>query len=140
MFKWLADLIVKTPVQGTCSCCEGQKERLRQMQKVILNADDSGESENSGAGDSGCCCNQGGVHGDCCGGGHDEETYSCHCGGKGGCHGDCTCGKHVAPEAVDYSEMTRFSSASYSLSCRFDAEAQRYHRSAKYVPAGGKDD
>ena len=43
MFKWLADMIVKTPVQGTCSCCEGKKEQLKKMQKAIL---DGSESEN----------------------------------------------------------------------------------------------
>lgn len=25
MFKWLADMLVKTPVQSSCSCCEGKK-------------------------------------------------------------------------------------------------------------------
>lgn len=24
MFKWLADMLVKTPVQSSCSCCEGK--------------------------------------------------------------------------------------------------------------------
>lgn len=36
-------MIVKTPVQGTCSCCEGKKEQLKKMQKAIL---DGSESEN----------------------------------------------------------------------------------------------
>ena len=45
MFKWLADMIVKTPVQGTCACCEGKKERLRQMQKAILDDENGSESE-----------------------------------------------------------------------------------------------
>lgn len=27
MFKWLADMLVKTPVQSSCSCCEGKKQR-----------------------------------------------------------------------------------------------------------------
>lgn len=35
MFKWLADMLVKTPVQGTCSCCESKKQQLRQMQEAI---------------------------------------------------------------------------------------------------------
>lgn len=35
MFKWLADMLVKTPVQGTCSCCEGKKQRLQKMQEAI---------------------------------------------------------------------------------------------------------
>lgn len=29
MFKWLADMLVKTPVQGTCACCEGKKRQLQ---------------------------------------------------------------------------------------------------------------
>lgn len=36
MFGWLANLIVKTPVQGTCSCCEGRKKQLQKMQSVII--------------------------------------------------------------------------------------------------------
>lgn len=35
MFKWLADLLVKTPVQSSCSCCEGKKQRLQKMQEAI---------------------------------------------------------------------------------------------------------
>ena len=65
MFKWLADMIVKTPVQGTCACCEGKKERLRQMQKAILDDENSSESEKSDAG----------------------QCESCDCGG------DCHCQK-----------------------------------------------
>ena len=42
MFGWLADLLVKAPVVGSnCSCCEGQKEQLKKMQKAVL----SGEFE-----------------------------------------------------------------------------------------------
>ena len=40
MFGWLADLIVKTPVQGGCSCCEGRKKELQRMQKAIIGAED----------------------------------------------------------------------------------------------------
>ena len=115
MFKWLANMIVKTPVQGTCSCCEGQKERLRQMQKAILE-DEKGESA------EGCHCQNGG---------------ECHCGGEGHCGGDCHChNKESAAEVPDYSGMTSFASAGYSLECRFDETAKQYKRSAKYVPAG----
>ena len=34
MFKWLADMLVKTPVQSSCSCCEGKKQRLQKMQEA----------------------------------------------------------------------------------------------------------
>ena len=36
MFKWLADLIVNSPVQGTCACGASHRAKLRQMQKEIL--------------------------------------------------------------------------------------------------------
>ncbi len=131
MFKWLANMIVKTPVQGTCSCCEGQKERLRQMQKAILE-DEKGESA------EGCHCQNGGechCGGDC----HCHDGGECHCQNGGECHcgGDCHChNKESAAEIPDYSGMTSFASAGYSLECRFDEAAKQYKRSAKYVPAG----
>ena len=55
MFKWLANLIIKTPIQGTCSCCEGKKERLRQMQKVILNEENPNPEIDEASSCSGCC-------------------------------------------------------------------------------------
>ena len=36
MFKWLANLIVNSPVQGTCACGASHRAKLRQMQKEIL--------------------------------------------------------------------------------------------------------
>ena len=39
MFKWLADMLVKTPVQGTCACCEGKKRQLQKMQEAIMRGD-----------------------------------------------------------------------------------------------------
>ena len=49
MFGWLADLLVKAPVVGSnCSCCEGQKEQLKKMQKAVL----SGEFEET---EESCC-------------------------------------------------------------------------------------
>ncbi len=52
MFGWLADLLVKSPVVGSsCPCCEGQKERLKKMQKAVL----SGEIETSDENSSDCC-------------------------------------------------------------------------------------
>lgn len=48
MFKWLADLLIKTPVQGLgCACCEAKKERLKQMQKEILGEEISAENRGS---------------------------------------------------------------------------------------------
>ena len=55
MFKWLANLIIKTPIQGTCSCCEAKKERLRQMQKVILNEENPNPEIDEASSCSGCC-------------------------------------------------------------------------------------
>lgn len=45
MFKWLADMLVKTPVQGSCSCCEGKKQRLQKMQEAIINAESDDETQ-----------------------------------------------------------------------------------------------
>lgn len=56
MFGWLANLLVKSPVVGSnCPCCEGQKERLKEMQKAIL----SGELENAEESDCMCCQQKG---------------------------------------------------------------------------------
>lgn len=57
MFKWLADMLVKTPVQGTCSCCEGKKQRLQKMQEAIERGevDENAQEDTSDCG-SGCCC------------------------------------------------------------------------------------
>ena len=36
MFDWLANLLVKIPIQGhACACCEAKKEKLKQMQKLL---------------------------------------------------------------------------------------------------------
>ena len=47
MFKWLADMLVKTPVQSSCSCCEGKKQRLQKMQEAILSGDIEGEPQST---------------------------------------------------------------------------------------------
>ena len=74
MFKWLADMIVKTPVQGTCSCCEGKKEQLRKMQKAIL---ENNESENESLFEHDSCSCGGKCH---CSNHSEENTEnSCHC-------------------------------------------------------------
>ena len=132
MFKWLANMIIKTPVQGTCSCCEGQKERLKQMQKAILD-EEKGESERECRCGDGCRCREGGE----CRCGDD-----CHCreGGECRCGDECRCrNKESAGEVPDYSGMTSFASAGYSLECRFDDSAKQYKRSAKYVPASASE-
>lgn len=61
MFKWLANLIVRTPIQGTCSCCEGKKEQLRQMQKALLSEEEPdflSENETSCGGECSCFASQ----------------------------------------------------------------------------------
>ena len=110
MFKWLADMIMKTPVQGTCACCEGKKERLRQMQKAILDDENGSESGKSDAG----------------------QCESCDCGGS--CGGDCHCQKgQNEPEkgACSYDGLT-FSSTGLRASYRFNAETHQFDRSVKY--------
>lgn len=53
MFGWLADLLVKAPVVGSsCPCCEGQKEKLKKMQKAVLSGEFDDETEQS------CCCGE----------------------------------------------------------------------------------
>ena len=50
MFGWLANLLIKAPVVGSsCSCCEGQKQQLKKMQKAILSGEVEDETEQS------CC-------------------------------------------------------------------------------------
>lgn len=40
MFGWLEKMLVKGPVLGSgCSCCEGKKEKLREMQTALSNAE-----------------------------------------------------------------------------------------------------
>ena len=97
MFKWLADMIVKTPVQGTCSCCEGKKEQLKKMQKAIL---DGSESENLDfSGEDSCGCG-----GSCC--------HGCSCQNGEKC-------EHRAKQSGIPLGAT-FASASYSVSYHFD--------------------
>lgn len=49
MFGWLEKMLVKGPVLGSgCSCCEGKKEKLREMQAALneagnINTSDGGE-------------------------------------------------------------------------------------------------
>lgn len=50
MFAWLADLLVKIPIQGSgCACCEAKKIRLKQMQKEILDIENNEYSKHSDA-------------------------------------------------------------------------------------------
>ena len=89
MFKWLANLIIHAPVQGTCSCGAQQRAKLRKMQKAVLtekgqNVPDDvvNETENCACG---CSCGQG----DCC---TSHEAHDCCC--ESGRHGECRCGGH----------------------------------------------
>lgn len=113
MFKWLADMIVKTPVQGTCSCCEGKKELLKKMQKAIL---DGSESENLGfSGEDSCGCGGSCGHGD----GHE---CSCQNGGK--------CEHRAKQGGIPFGAT--FASASYSVSYHFDQASGQYNRAVRY--------
>ena len=47
MFKWLSDMLDKTPVESSCSCCEGKKQRLLKMQEAILSGDFEGEPQST---------------------------------------------------------------------------------------------
>lgn len=112
MFKWLANLIVNSPVQGTCACGASQRAKLRQMQKEIL-AENGADVPEDAVNDSHCCC----------GGGE----RSCHCGNGGTCcHHDeeheCSC-QHKESAAVassyNYDGMVF---GSTSLSAHFDLQ------------------
>ena len=35
MFGWLAKMLLQTPVQNSCACCEGKRERLEKMRQQI---------------------------------------------------------------------------------------------------------
>lgn len=35
MFGWLAKMLMQTPVQNSCACCEGKRERLEKMRQQI---------------------------------------------------------------------------------------------------------
>ena len=77
MFKWLANLIVNSPVQGTCACGASHRAKLRQMQKEILaknGADVPDDAMNDG---QYCHCGNGDGH--CC---HHDEGNECSCGHK----------------------------------------------------------
>ena len=77
MFKWLANLIVNSPVQGTCACGASHRVKLRQMQKEILaknGADVPDDAMNDG---QYCHCGNGDGH--CC---HHDEGHECSCGHK----------------------------------------------------------
>lgn len=37
MFGWLAKMLLQTPVQNSCSCCEGKREKLEKMRREIEN-------------------------------------------------------------------------------------------------------
>lgn len=112
MFKWLADMIIKTPVQGTCSCCEGKKEQLRKMQKAIL---ENNESENESLFEHDSCSCGGKCH---CSNHSEENTEnSCHCHKEK--EGECCCAQ-------------TFSSASYTASYSFDKDANHYQKTVTY--------
>ncbi len=69
MFGWLADLIVKTPVQGGCSCCEGRKKELQRMQKAIIGAETDDELSPDEETANHCCgCHE-----------HSETEHKCEC-------------------------------------------------------------
>lgn len=74
MFGWLANLLIKTPVQGTCSCCEGKKKQLQKMQQVILGeeVDENLFSNEETANNCGCSHSNGEAH-QCCKG---KKHYS----------------------------------------------------------------
>ena len=112
MFKWLANLIVNSPVQGTCACGASHRAKLRQMQKEIL-AENGAEVPEDAVNDSHCCC----------GGGE----RSCHCGNGGTCcHHDeeheCSCQvkeSAVVTHSYNYDGMVF---GSTSLSAHFDLQ------------------
>ncbi len=83
MFGWLADLIVKTPVQGGCSCCEGRKRELQRMQKAIIEDETDGALFADEEAANHCCrCHQNGESEHECEGKDHHEN--CH---HGCCHG-----------------------------------------------------
>ncbi len=108
MFKWLADMIVKTPVQGTCSCCEGKKEQLRKMQAAILGQNESDFGEEKGV----CSCGE-------------------NCSGNGS--GSLSENMPEAQGGIPFG--ARFSSAFYSASYHFDESSGRYSRAVQYQAA-----
>ena len=77
MFKWLADLIVNSPVQGTCACGASHRAKLRQMQKEILA--ENGADVPDDAVNDGQYCHCGNGDGHCC---HHDEGHECSCGHK----------------------------------------------------------
>lgn len=55
MFGWLADLLVKSSVVGSsCSCCSAQNERLKKMQKAVLEGNPDIEESACTCQDCGC--------------------------------------------------------------------------------------
>lgn len=47
MFGWLVNLFTKSTIVGSgCGCCQGQKERLREMQEAIERGEIDFEEEN----------------------------------------------------------------------------------------------
>lgn len=93
MFKWLADMLVKTPVQSSCSCCEGKKRQLQKMQEAIING--GIEDEPLPTEDAAMPCNTpeheyaGKILGSAFYGGYPVEVRddACECGGD-----SCCCG------------------------------------------------
>ena len=73
MFKWLANLIVNSPVQGTCACGASHRAKLRQMQKEIL-AKNGADVPDDAMNDGQSCCGDGACH---CGNG---DGHCCHHG------------------------------------------------------------
>ncbi|MGN0913818.1 MAG: hypothetical protein ACI4OW_02870 [Alphaproteobacteria bacterium] len=88
MFGWLADLIVKTPVQGGCSCCEGRKKELQRMQKAIIGAEDEENLSSDEEAANHCCCRHecGKTEHECECKNHHEKGHHGGCCGSEGCH------------------------------------------------------
>lgn len=47
MFGWLAKMLMQTPVQNSCACCEGKRERLEKMRKQIVKGEIDTENQQS---------------------------------------------------------------------------------------------
>lgn len=115
MFKWLADLIVNSPVQGTCACGASHRAKLRQMQKEILA--ENGADVPDDAVNDGQYCHCGNGDGHCC---HHNEGHECSCQHTEG-H-ECSCGHKESASVTPSYNYDGMVFASTSLSARFDLQ------------------